>query len=852
LTLVRLFSLALGLLLGACSEFPSIPDAGCGNRVIDGTEDCDFFPVTPGSYCRPQGSPGECRLDCSLHATGRALCPPGWGCDTDSICRPPTGEFAEASRATDVGAWSLSAGDFDGDGRGDIMSSEPLDATGATRLRFYYFDDDGALAASHLFPKTLLSPTIAQISQGDSRSDIAFSSGPLSVMYGRPDRAWVPEMFSSYRRANGSVRVVGISDREVQWSSPFTTFISFASGSGFYLGDPETGVLVERVSVPGRIADLAGDLVSGNVFEDPKHSPCLEPVFAMRGATRFSVVDVCDSDDQGAPAWRTKFELQEIALDPPRGIDVAPQVIDMNGDGHLDVLLGAGGRPYVAYGDGNSLHPATPYSDHAGDPAFPSGTPLAVADFTGDGALDFVFPDRLVISIAARAAASPSYHAIGNQLTSPWTVAKIADFNGNGLLDVVAASSGSLNLNFFNGTGTEYFSESVVSTSAPVQFLTAGDFDGDLVGDLALFEVPLPGQTESALKVAFGSPFAPLGSPVAIGQVDHAEALSSYRGAGRDNLTVCSSETTPDGQNGALTLLTGGPDRVPFAPLTLTEFSSNESVVDAGAYAVVSGHFAVPNRTDLLALAFFRRGAGPPPTTDFWFVPDIATPGSAPVRLPGTLAPRLNPLTFSLDNSNFSADIASASADLNGDRRDEAIFAMPADGGQRCALLVLGVDVGGSFASAAREPLIIDEPCKDPQVMAVDPDGIGGADLALLTGRTGADDRHLYVLWNDGSGRFSSQDIAQVSGPGDSPQAFTVLQLDKGPAAFAYVTRDSLRVVRAPVLHEFAAPEALPGDPTLNGGTGVTATDVNGDHVTDLVFSESGKLRVLKAQLKAP
>ncbi len=55
----------------------------------------------------------------------------------------------------------------------------------------------------------------------------------------------------------------------------------------------------------------------------------------MRGATHFSIVDVCDTDEVGTTFWRAHFILSEIALQPPAGIDAAPQVLDLNGDGHL-------------------------------------------------------------------------------------------------------------------------------------------------------------------------------------------------------------------------------------------------------------------------------------------------------------------------------------------------------------------------------------------------------------------------------------------------------------------------------------------------------------------------------------
>jgi len=367
-----------------------------------------------------------------------------------------------------------------------------------------------------------------------------------------------------------------------------------------------------------------------------------------------------------------------------------------------------------------------------------------------------------------------------------------------------------------------------------------------------LFEVPPPGQLKSTLKISFGSAFAPLGPPQPVAQVVGPEALSSFQANGRANLTVCSSETIEGVDHGALTLLAGGPDHVPFAPFTLSEFSSKQSVQDAAAFAVVAGDFSRVNQADLVALAFFHNGPpGLTPATDIWSLPAITTPGSYPTRLPQALDQRLNPLTFSADNTDYTADVAATSADLDGDQRDEAIFAMPADGGQRCGLLLIGADSAGSLASSAREPVIIDAPCQDPQVMAVDADHDGHPDLALLTGARNADDRQLYLLWNDEHGGFSSVDSALVSA-GDSPQAFTVLPLAEGNPEFAYVTKSALRVVRRSSARQFAAPSDLSGESQLNGGSGITAADVNGDHVTDLVFSESGKLSVLRAQLKVP
>jgi hypothetical protein len=99
--------------------------------------------------------------------------------------------------------------------------------------------------------------------------------------------------------------------------------------------------------------------------------------------------------------WRDLSVTVTIDLAPPAPIDAAPIVADIDVDGHLDVLLGAGGRVYVARSDGARLATAVPYrlalaNDDEIAPDIPM--PLAAADLTGDGAPDFVFPDKLLTS----------------------------------------------------------------------------------------------------------------------------------------------------------------------------------------------------------------------------------------------------------------------------------------------------------------------------------------------------------------------------------------------------------------------------------------------------------------------
>src|SRR5262249_21208222 len=152
----------------------------------------------------------------------------------------------------------------------------------------------------------------------------------------------------------------------------------------------------------------------------------------------FTVVDSCTRDPRSSEIlWRSPVIDRLVAVEPPGAINGAPQLADMNGDGHLDVLLGVGGKPYVSFGDGQRLTPAVPYQvTIAGDPGVMDiPMPLAAGDVTGDGVVDFVFPTELLLSSRAAPGALPTYSVVRARLT-PWTVAAIADLNGNGKPDV--------------------------------------------------------------------------------------------------------------------------------------------------------------------------------------------------------------------------------------------------------------------------------------------------------------------------------------------------------------------------------------------------------------------------------
>ena len=167
-------ALLLVVALAACAELPPISAQQCGNGVVEPPESCDTFAPDAASSCRPPGTVGACHLDCRRRADGsRPACPVGWGCDVQGICLRPTGAFIPLPEVEVGAAYSLLAGDFDGDGRAEVVSREPTDGLGRTRLHVHYFGQDGTPDETRDFPKPMATPAIADLS-GDGRSDLRF------------------------------------------------------------------------------------------------------------------------------------------------------------------------------------------------------------------------------------------------------------------------------------------------------------------------------------------------------------------------------------------------------------------------------------------------------------------------------------------------------------------------------------------------------------------------------------------------------------------------------------------------------------------------------------------------------
>ena len=170
---------------------------------------------------------------------------------------------------------------------------------------------------------------------------------------------------------------------------------------------------------------------------------------------------------------------------------------DFNGDGNSDLVVMDSNNGLLTIllgnGDGTFQPPMGSYSvtansgGHAG---------LAVADFNGDGRLDVVVADQgLGILIGNGDGTLQPIVSFASGPTPTFVVA--GDFNGDGRADIATASLGSSTVSVLTGNGNGTFSAPTnYPIPAPAVWLAVGDFNQDGYSDLVTVN-PSPGQSVS-------------------------------------------------------------------------------------------------------------------------------------------------------------------------------------------------------------------------------------------------------------------------------------------------------------------------------------------------------------------
>lgn len=584
------FSFGLAALVGAgsCATLPTIDRNVCGNNVHEETEDCDGFPVLfdskpedagpdfPMTACGAPSDPGACRYVCKYRGD-YPVCPEksGYGCGVDNICRVSTGLSTTPLSVAGGGALRLFSADFDNDGREDAV------AVSETAIDIHWFATSGSVDRTVTVPSDGRKlPGIGDLN-GDARADLVLNLGTgLGVLLGQEDRTLVTRSYPSRVLEPTMRRVVplglGTLEAELLVFGRANEIDSFELSRIFPARLTGSGLEPIELDNPTPLKGALSGAVGVGRVSFIGTRPCPRVAFMLDDAGQ-STLYVLDWKEV---LGKLKGTIEAMPLGPVSGWGGA-FFADVEGDGDEDLLYGASSKVYVRRNDGATLGApellASQQSTMCQSDTGLLGPPLAVGDLNGDNLADLV--DEA--GIWFQGGAFPR-KCIGDG----WKAALIADFDGNGRVDVLAARNGKPLLDFWGGVGGGAFNTVTVTLGFEVAEMVSGDFDGDSIADAVLRPSNGDGGADAGaprgsrdIFVLFGKPFSAPDAPARLGElVGDATAiiagqLSGHNAAGDvdplTDLVILSSPPEPGGEI-PLALIPGHPRRRLLAPLSLT------------------------------------------------------------------------------------------------------------------------------------------------------------------------------------------------------------------------------------------------------------------------------------------
>ena len=373
----------LAALTHGCSDLPVIASSGCGNRVIEPSEDCDEPTGATAFVCAQPGDVHACRYLCERGSSTRA-CPDGYACGADGLCRTSVGDFVSVGRPIEAASATLEAGDFDGDGATDLLALGQVDVLGRSAGQVVFFSDATRQASLVSLPGQVGAPVVGHFSAIDTPAGpqpspyagVALLEVPgIITLIGRRDRQFFARAYPTF-----SPPLVQQAATYAFDLLPTRSVVTTASGvtsevlinradeillhvtrdgqnvlltpdptqdPGAQADDPA----IQLQQLPAGPQDLFDDLRAGRLDES---LPCPSLLFAFRASPANQLPEPslytylpCKLTSAGGVSYydwaRDQNPVQSIPLRSVPGLDNPrlqgpPMVVDMDGDQHLDVI----------------------------------------------------------------------------------------------------------------------------------------------------------------------------------------------------------------------------------------------------------------------------------------------------------------------------------------------------------------------------------------------------------------------------------------------------------------------------------------------------------------------------------
>jgi len=403
-------------------------------------------------------------------------------------------------------------GDLNGDGKDDLVLVQPYGgncdrARGAVKSKtasqitipcgasviVFLSNGDGTFAAPVDYP------VWPQSLQGGLLTDIN-GDGKLDIMaFDNASPANVVEVLGDGTGAFGSPSLLG----QLTTSAPGNMFFADFNGDGKidFAGQTEGGQLqVTLATGAGLFANAPVNLVT----PDAVYGACNSETGDLNGDGKPEIVSFnCSANNtitiyvnNGDGSFGTGVYYNNNSDLDQRIYDGA--IADMNGDGKNDIVAinDDAGDVSVFLGHGDGTVEVEPSSYAVGGYAW--NTPL-IADFNGDGIPDVVESDDLYSLVYLKGygdgtfRAAPTY-TLPNSFDQDGYSYSVAsgDFNGDGIADVVVNgynNFGATGVTVYLGKGDGTFNPGdSYGTSATMSFVAVGDFNGDGKLDIAAID----------------------------------------------------------------------------------------------------------------------------------------------------------------------------------------------------------------------------------------------------------------------------------------------------------------------------------------------------------------------------